>query len=91
MLKAFRLIALLEGLSFLILIFVGVPMKYFQNNDAIVKISGMPHGILFIVYLFLSIVLKQKMSWSLKTFIFIISAAIVPFGTFYTDYKYLRK
>ena len=91
MLKAFRLIALLEGLSFLILIFVGVPMKYFQNNDAIVKIFGMPHGILFITYLFLSIVLKQKMSWSLKTFIFIISAAIVPFGTFYTDYKYLRK
>ncbi|MDG1724858.1 MAG: DUF3817 domain-containing protein [Bacteroidia bacterium] len=91
MLKAFRLIALLEGLSFLILIFVGVPMKYFQNNDTIVKIFGMPHGILFIIYLFLSIVLKQKMSWSLKIFIFIISAAIVPFGTFYTDYKYLRK
>ena len=56
MLKAFRLIALLEGLSFLILIFVGVPMKYFQNNDTIVKIFGMPHGILFIIYLFLSIV-----------------------------------
>ncbi|MBL6730902.1 MAG: DUF3817 domain-containing protein, partial [Bacteroidia bacterium] len=46
MLKIFRLIALLEGLSFLVLIFIGVPMKYFQNNDAIVKMVGMPHGML---------------------------------------------
>ncbi len=91
MLKIFRLIALLEGLSFLVLIFIGVPMKYFQNNDAIVKMVGMPHGMLFILYLFLSIVLKQKMSWSIKTFAIIISTAIIPFGTFYTDYKYLRK
>ena len=40
MLKIFRLIALLEGLSFLVLIFIGVPMKYFQNNDAIVKMDA---------------------------------------------------
>ena len=49
MLVLFRLIALLEGISFLILILIGVPFKYFQNNDAIVKAIGMPHG--YIIYI----------------------------------------
>lgn len=91
MLVIFRLIALLEGVSLLILIFIGVPLKYFQNNDAIVKAIGMPHGILFILYVFVSYVIKQKLNWSIKTYAIIISAAVIPFGTFYTDLKYLRK
>ena len=91
MLVLFRLIALLEGISFLILILVGVPFKYFHNNDAIVKAIGMPHGILFILYVFVSYVIKQKLNWSIKTYAIIISAAVIPFGTFYTDLKYLRK
>jgi integral membrane protein len=91
MLVIFRLIALLEGISFLILILIGVPFKYFQNNDAIVKAIGMPHGLLFIFYVFASYVIKQKLNWSIKTYAIIISAAVIPFGTFYTDLKYLRK
>lgn len=91
MLVIFRLIALLEGVSLLILIFIGVPLKYFQNNDAIVKAIGMPHGLLFILYVFVSYLIKQKLNWSKKTHAIIISAAVIPFGTFYTDLKYLRK
>ena len=91
MLVIFRLIALLEGISFLILILIGVPLKYFQNNDAIVKAIGMPHGLLFIFYVFASYVIKQKLNWSIKTYAIIISAAVIPFDTFYTDLKYLRK
>lgn len=91
MLVIFRLITLLEGISFLILILIGVPLKYFQNNDAIVKAIGMPHGLLFILYVFVSYVIKQKLNWSIKTYAIIISAAVIPFGTFYTDLKYLRK
>jgi len=91
MLVIFRLIALLEGVSLLILIFIGVPFKYYQNNDAIVKAIGMPHGLLFIFYVFASYVIKQKLNWSIKTYAIIISAAVIPFGTFYTDLKYLRK
>ena len=91
MLIIFRLIALLEGISYFILILIGVPLKYFQNNDAIVKAIGMPHGLLFILYVFVSYVIKQKLNWSIKTYAIIISAAVIPFGTFYTDLKYLRK
>ena len=90
MLIIYRIIAFLEGFSFIILIGIGVPLKYFFQNDAVVKFFGMTHGILFISYVFLSVIMKQKMLWSTKTFIIILIAAILPFGTFYTDFKYLR-
>jgi len=91
MLTIYRIISFLEGFSFLMLIGVGVPMKYLQHNDLIVKAFGMPHGILFISYIFFSIIMKQRFSWSFKIFSIILIAAILPFGTFYTDFKYLRK
>ena len=90
MLMIYRIIAFLEGFSFIILIGIGVPLKYFFQNDAVVKCFGMPHGILFISYVFLSVIMKQKMLWSTKTFMIILIASILPFGTLYTDFKYLR-
>ena len=86
----YRIIAFFEGFSFIILIGIGVPLKYFFQNDAVVKYIGMPHGILFISYFFFSFIMKQKMLWSTKTFMIILIAAILPFGTLYTDYKYLK-
>ena len=49
-LKIFRIIACLEGISYIILLFIGVPLKYIAHNEIIVKALGMPHGILFILY-----------------------------------------
>ena len=86
----YRIIAFFEGFSFIILIGIGVPLKYFFQNDAVVKYFGMPHCILFISYVFLSVIMKQKMLWSTKTFMIILIASILPFGTLYTDFKYLR-
>ena len=90
MLMIYRIIAFFEGFSFIILIGIGVPLKYFFQNDTVVKYFGMPHGILFILYVFLSVIMKQKMLWSTKTFMIILIASILPFGTLYTDFKYLR-
>ena len=91
MIKFIRLVAFLEGVSYILLLFIAVPIKYFLDDPTYVKQLGMPHGILFILYVFVSYVIKQKLNWSIKTFAIIISAAIIPFGTFYTDLKYLRK
>ena len=88
--KAFRLISFLEGISYLLLLFIAVPIKYFQGNELYVKILGMPHGILFIGYILLLILIQKKMKWNLKTTLFISLASIIPFGTFYVDIKYLR-
>jgi|TARA_B110000259_G_scaffold28863_2_gene30862 integral membrane protein len=88
--KAFRLISFLEGVSYLLLLFIAVPIKYFQGNELYVKILGMPHGILFIGYILLLILIQKKMKWNLKTTLVISLASIIPFGTFYVDIKYLR-
>lgn len=90
MISLFRKVALLEGLSYIILLFIGVPLKYLFNNAWLVKLLGMPHGILFIAYIIFSLILYKKMKWSNLDFIIILSASLIPFGTFYIDRKYLK-
>ena len=91
MIKLFRLITLLEGSSYLLLLFVAVPLKYLLGDETYVKLLGMPHGVLFIAYIILSFVMRKKMNWNTTSFIIILLASIIPFGTFYVDKKYLSK
>jgi integral membrane protein len=91
MIKLFRLITLLEGSSYLLLLFVAVPLKYLLGDESYVKLLGMPHGVLFIAYIILSFVMRKKMNWNTTSFIIILLASIIPFGTFYVDKKYLSK
>jgi integral membrane protein len=88
--NTFRIISFLEGVSYLLLLFVAVPIKYFQGDVSYVKMLGMPHGVLFMLYLVLAVVLKKEMNWNLKALGIISLASILPFGTFYVDKKYLR-
>ncbi len=86
----FRIISLLEGISYLLLLFVAVPIKYFGSDPSYVKMLGMPHGVLFITYIILAFLLKSELKWNNKTFFTILIASIIPFGTFYIDRKYLK-
>ncbi|WP_288955142.1 DUF3817 domain-containing protein [uncultured Polaribacter sp.] len=86
----FRIVSFLEGVSYLLLLFVAVPIKYFQGKESYVKLLGMPHGILFMLYIVLAIVIKKEMNWDNKTLGIVLLASILPFGTFYIDKKYLR-
>ena len=88
--KLFRITALLEGVSYILLLFIAVPIKYLFNDPSYVKLLGMPHGILFIAYIFFSILGKYRFNWNYKEFLIISGASLVPFGTFYVDKKYLR-
>ena len=85
----FRIIALLEGVSYILLL-IAVPIKYLAHNEQYVKALGMPHGILFILYMGLAFLIQTKMNWNRKNMLVIIFGAIIPFGTFYVDYKYLK-
>ena len=89
-LQIFRIIALLEGCSYILLLFIGVPLKYIGNDEIIVKALGMPHGILFIAYIIFSIYQRKNMQWDIKTTLIILMGSVIPFGTFYVDKKYLR-
>lgn len=86
----FRIVALLEGISYILLLFIATPIKYLANDPQYVKLLGMPHGILFIAYIALAFVFKNDFSWNNKQFIKVLLASIIPFGTFYIDKHYLK-
>lgn len=90
MIKSFRSISLLEGISTLALYFFAMPMKYIANDPIYVKNIGMAHGILFILYIAFAIILKSEQKWNAKTFAIVCLASIFPFGTFYIEKKYLQ-
>jgi len=85
----FRVIALLEGVSYILLMSIGLYFKYQLNDDAYVKLLGMPHGVLFIFYILVAFLLRKKEQWSFINFTIILLASLIPFGTFYVDRKYL--
>ena len=86
----FRIIALLEGISYVLLLFIAVPIKYAYGEALYVKILGMPHGLLFLVYILLTIVLIFKNNWIRNNFFYVIVASVVPFGTFVMDFKFRK-
>ena len=90
MIKLFRLVAFLEGISYILLLFIAVPIKYLLDDPTYVKLLGMPHGILFVGYIIFAVIGKIKFNWSYLEFFIISAASLVPFGTFYVDKKYLR-
>ena len=93
MLNWFKKIALLEGISFLVLIFNMLVLKpnYYDTYKLILKPFGMLHGVLFILYIILAFLLKDEKKWNLKDFSIIILASFIPFGTFWVDKKYLNQ
>ncbi|PWK19923.1 DUF3817 domain-containing protein [Xanthomarina spongicola] len=91
LLNLFRIIAFLEGVSYILLLFIATPIKYFGNDPQYVKLLGMPHGLLFIAYIILAIILGSKLKWKTKTLLFILAASIIPFGTFYIEKVYLKQ
>ena len=88
--KIFRVVAFLEGVSYLLLLFIATPIKYMVGDPQYVKMLGMPHGLLFIGYIVLAFLLKNEYKWNNRTFIVVLIASLIPFGTFYIDKKYLR-
>lgn len=88
--KLFRIIALLEGVSYILLLFIATPIKYLTNDPQYVKMLGMPHGLLFIAYVVLAFLLKPEYKWNTRQFSVVLIASIIPFGTFYVDRKYLK-
>ena len=86
-LKQFRLIGKIEGISYLVLLFIAMPMKYYFGMPEAVKIVGMTHGVLFIGYMILLGLAVEKYDWNIRYAIILFIASLIPFGTFYTDRK----
>lgn len=82
--KNFGIINTVEGYSYLLLLFVAMPMKYMMGIPMATKIVGSIHGVLFLIFIYLLIVAWQEARWSLKETIIFFIASLIPFGTFFT-------
>ena len=86
-----RIIGFLEGMSFLILMFVGMPLKYYFGYPHATQDIGMAHGVLFILYILMLIPVRKEFNWSFKTTSLSFVASVLPFGTFVADAKIFKK
>ena len=87
MLGLFRKIAFLEGISFLLLLFVAMPLKYVYGVPEAVKVVGWMHGILFIAFVGALWKVSNEESWSDGFFAMVLMSGLVPFATFFMDRK----
>lgn len=86
-----RLLAFLEGISLLLLVFIAVPLKYCFDNPSMSKSLGPIHGALFLLFVFNTLRVGIEQQWKFrKTTWKVLIACFIPFGTFYIDYKILR-
>ncbi len=90
MLNIFRLTAILEGISYLLLFGLGMPLKYLAKIPEPNIYIGYAHGFLFMAYVVLAALFCWEQKWSLKRFVILFIASLLPFGTFYIDKKYLK-
>jgi len=85
-----RLLAFIEGVSFLILLFVTMPLKYVFQIPEPNKFFGIVHGILFVLYVVVVIQMTIEQQWKMKKMILALLASIIPFGTFWADKKLFK-
>lgn len=82
--------ALAEGSSFLLLLFVAMPMKYLMGMPKVVTVVGAIHGILFLAYVAQLAKLRTTLQWDNKFSFHAFLASLLPFGPFIFD-KHLRE
>lgn len=90
MLTVFRITAIVEGISFLALFAISMPLKYWADIREPNIYIGYIHGGLFILYTLVAIVFSTERKWSIKIMFWVIAAALLPFGTFYLEDQYLK-
>lgn len=92
MVRIFKNIAILEGISYLVLFANMLLIK--PTNLALYKTFlypiGMTHGILFIGYVLLAVLIKNSQKWNFKQLFIVLAASLLPFATFFVESKYLK-
>jgi len=86
-----RIVAFLEGLSFIILIGIAVPLKYVYGFEHATQEVGMLHGILFLTYTVLLLPVKEDYNWNWSKTSVAFVASLLPLGTFVAEYRWFRK
>ncbi len=89
--RALRVIGFIEGVSYLLLLGVAMPLKYFADMPMAVRIVGMAHGVLFVLFVLALAWAAFARKWSLAKIAEGFIASLYPFGTFIFDRKLKRE
>jgi len=90
MLKLFRTLGLVEGLSLLTLLFIAMPARYQFGYDFVWQ-AGMTHGILWLAYVTLSMPVSHKQGWSVMFWMLVLLSSVTPFAVFFLDSRLKRE
>ena len=83
--RLLRKVGIAEGASFLILLLIAMPLKYYFGMPLAVKYTGSAHGFLFVAYVGLAYYAKEVYNWPLKRFLLAFVSSFLPLGTFFFD------
>jgi integral membrane protein len=86
-----RVIGWWEGVSFLVLLGIAMPLKYFADWPQAVRVVGMAHGILFLLYIWAAIQAALEHNWTWKRTALVLVASLLPAGPFVVDAKIIRQ
>lgn len=86
-LSIFRKIAVAEGISYILLVFVAMPLKYWAHMPLAVKYTGWAHGLLFVLYIIFLIMAWQEYKWKFTKTLMVGVASLIPFAPFLVDKK----
>lgn len=90
MLKFFRKFSMVEGISLLVLLFIAMPAKYKFGYANIVPVVGWMHGLLWITYLILTLLISHKRGWSVGFCLLILFVSVTPFVFLFLDRKLIK-
>jgi integral membrane protein len=85
-----RLVSLLEGWSFVALLFIAMPLKYWGGEPAAVRVVGMAHGVLFLACVLAAVQAHFEYDWPVRRTALVILATLIPFGPFIADRRILK-
>lgn len=86
-LNLFRKVALAEGISYIVLLFIAMPLKYWADMPLAVKYVGWAHGLLFVLYIACLLMAWQERKWSFLKVVMLFIASLLPFVPFYVEKK----
>jgi integral membrane protein len=77
----------IEGVSYLVLLFIAMPLKYWAGIPMAVKVVGYLHGLLFVAYCIALLIVFLKLKWPFLKGFYAFLLSLIPFGTFWL-YKF---
>ncbi|MDI1247485.1 MAG: DUF3817 domain-containing protein [Lacunisphaera sp.] len=86
-----RVIGFWEGVSFLVLLGIAMPLKYYAGEPGAVRVVGMAHGVLFMLYVAAAIQTALDRDWTWRRTALVLLASVLPAGPFVVEAKLLRE